>query len=341
MTKHNNLYGIFFMVVNSFALATLYTINKQLLQGLPSSQATFLYKLAVFVFLAPWVLRKGFHAVKTPVLKLHILRAFLSISGSLCFAYGLKHTALANATALGYIEQLLWAIFGVFLFKEKMTGLKLGAIITSFTAMLLVLFPNLPGIIYNIAIGQPVEINNAGFDYHYIFIVAAACFWAINSTIVKILGNKAVKNEVQAFYGVMFQVLFAYPVAFFEWHWHKIDGTFLSYPTFAGLIDWSHFAVNDIQAIQIVMLALLYFVHTFAFYLSFKYAEMSTVAPFDYSRLIFTCVLGYVMIGEIPRHAAQYIGYAMIIGSGVVIASSERMKRKKMEKLLETQIENV
>ena len=134
MTKHNNLYGIFFMVVNSFALATLYAINKQLLKELPSSQATFLYKLAVFIFLAPWVLRKGFHAVKTPVLKLHILRAFLSISGSLCFAYGLKHTNVVNATALGYIEQVLWAIIGTLYFKEQMHGLKLFAILINFAA---------------------------------------------------------------------------------------------------------------------------------------------------------------------------------------------------------------
>lgn len=329
------------MIVNSFALASLYGINKQLLKGMASSQATFLYKLVVFLCLSAWVFRNGLRGLYTPVLRLHIMRGFFSISGSLCFAYGLKHTILANATALGYIEQLLWAIFGVFLFNEKMTLLKLSAILTSFTAMLLVLFPNLPGMIYDIITGQQFEINNVGFDYHYIFIIAAACFWAINSTLVKILGNKSVKNEVQAFYGVMFQVLFAYPVAFFEWNWHPIDGTFLSYPTYMGMTDLNRFAVNHTQAIQIIILALLYFLHTFAFYLSFKYAEMSTVAPFDYSRLIFTCILGYVMMGDVPQHQVQYLGYAMIIASGVVIASSEKIKRRKIGKILETRIENV
>ncbi len=341
MKKQNNLYGIFFMIVNSFALASLYAVNKQLLKGMSSSQATFLYKLVVFLCLTAWVFRRGLKGLYTPVLHLHIMRGFFSIGGSLCFAYGLKHTDLSNATALGYTEQLLWAIFGVCLFKEKMTALKFGAIITSFTAMLLVVFPSLPSIVIDITQGRPIEITSEGFDYHYIFIVAAACFWAVNSTLVKILGNKAVKNEVQAFYGVMFQVLFAYPVAFFEWNWHKIDGTFLSYPSYVGLVDLNSFAVNDIQAIQIIMLALLYFVHTFAFYLSFKYAEMSTVAPFDYSRLIFTCILGYVMMGAVPQYETQYVGYAMIIGSGVVIASSEKIKRRKMAKLLETQIANV
>ncbi len=341
MKTQNNLYGIFFMIVNSFALASLYTINKQLLKGMSSSQATFLYKVVVFFCLAIWVFRGGLKGLYTPVLKLHIIRGFFSISGSLCFAYGLKHTDLSNATALGYTEQLLWAILGVFLFKEKMTHIKLGAIITSFTAMLLIVFPTLPSVVIDIIQGKQIEFNSGDFDYHYLFIVGAACFWAINTTIVKVLGTKSVKNEVQAFYGLMFQVLFAYPAAFFEWNWHKIDGTIFSYPTYRGGIDWSSFTVSDIQMIQITMLALLYFVHTFAFYLSFRYAEMSTVAPFDYSRLIFTCILGYIMMGNVPQHTAQYIGYGMIIGSGIVIASSEKIKRRKLEKQLETQIENV
>jgi uncharacterized membrane protein len=68
---------------------------------------------------------------------------------------------------------------------------------------------------------------------------------------------------------------------------------------------------------------------------------MSTVAPFDYSRMIFTCLLGYVIMGDIPQYVTQYIGYGMIIVSGAVIASSEKIKRRKIEKQLETQIENV
>ena len=205
MTKHNNLYGIFFMIVNSFALASLYAINKQLLKGLPSSQATFLYKFVVFICLAIWVLRKGFKGIKTPVLPLHITRGFFSISGSLCFAYGLKHTQLANATALGYTEQLLWAIFGVMFFHEKMTTMKFGAILMIFLAMFLVLFPYIPTVVYDMIVGNPIELTTSGFDYHYLFIIAAAFFWAVNSSIVKVFANKAVKVKYRHFMDCYFK----------------------------------------------------------------------------------------------------------------------------------------
>ncbi len=319
------------MVVNSFALATLYAINKQLLKGLPSSQATFLYKLTVFIFIAPWVLRKGWEGIRTPVLRLHFLRGFLSISGSLCFAYGLKHTNVVNATALGYTEQVLWAMIGVFYFKEKINGMKLLAILMSFSAMILI---TVPGIFESTN-----DSSTINFDYYYIFVLAAAFFWSINATIIKVMGKKSVKNEVQAFYGLLFQVLIAYPAAFFEWNWHKIGGTFFSYPTFAGLIDLSTFSLTETQMIQILMLALMYFIHVFAFFLSMKYAEMSTVAPFDYTRLVFTCILAYFLIGEVPQYAVQYIGYIMIICSGVLLTTAERRRRKKEQ--LEVQIENV
>lgn len=330
------------MIVNAFALAALYAINKQLLKGLPSSQATFLYKLAVFLVIGPWVLRKGLKGIKTPVMHLHILRAFLSITGSLCFAYGLKHTNVVNATALGYIEQVLWAIVGVIYFKEQMTSIKFLAIIGSFTAMVLIMFPTLPEAIINWLIGNEVEGASLGFDYHYVFVIIAAISWAMNSTIIKVLG-KSVKNEVQAFYVLFFSVIIAYPTAFFNWNWHSIGDTFLSYPTFGGLISWSEVHLTETQMIQIGLLALMYFIHVFSFFLSLKYAEMSTVAPFDYLRLVFTCFFAYLLIGDVPQYKTQYIGYAMIILSGVVLVTSERRKRQKeaLKQQLECQIENV
>ncbi len=327
------------MIVNSFALASLYTVNKQLLSGLPSSQATLFYKLLVFLFLAPWVLRKGFQGIKTPVLPLHIVRAFLSISGSLLFAYGLKNTNVVDATAIGYLEQVFWAIIGVYYFKEKMTGMKLIAIFTSFLAMIFILFPEAPSNLIKRLSGEVVISSNSGFDYNYLFVIFAAIAWAINSTVIKVLG-KSVKNEVQAFYVLLFSVIFAYPAAFFEWQWNPLGP--ISYPSIIRVIGFDEIHLNETQIMQLFILAFMYFIHVFSFFLSLKYAEMSTVAPFDYTRLIFICLLSYFLIGNIPQHAIQYLGYTMIIIAGVILVSAERKAKKKdLANKLEEQIENV
>ncbi len=326
------------MLVNCVSLAALHLINKKLLSGLPSSQATLFYKVIVFAFLTPWVLRKGLKGIKTPAIGLHVLRAFFSISAGLCFAYGLKNSGLVNSVALSYIEQVLWAIIGVMYFKERMTLIKFFAICMSFIAMVLITAPD---IILSIFMqdGQGTSIK---FDYNSIFVLAAGIFWALNSTAIKILG-KTVKNEVQAFYMLLFSIMIAYPAAFVDWSWHHIGNTFLAYPAFDRLISLSEINLNTTQVTQLLMMAGLYYIHVWAFFLALKYAEMSTLAPFDYTRLVFTCVLAYLFIGELPQHTTQYIGYLMVIVSGLLLVNSERKKKMtKGEKFeqLETQIEN-
>jgi S-adenosylmethionine uptake transporter len=342
MVKHNNLYGIFFMVVNAFALPTLYAVQKQLLKTLSAPQMTFLYKLAVFVFFAPWALRKGFKALHTPVLPLHILRALLSTTAGILFAFGLQHKGIVSATAIQHMEQVFWVMIGAIYFKEKINATKVTAILISFIAVVLVTMPQIPEVIWNSLTGNTESQQSIEFDYHYIFVIGAVICWTINSTVVKVLG-KTVKNDVQAFYVLLFSVIIAYPTAFFKWQWHQIGESFMHYPSFNGLVDLSNFTLNDTQVIQILVLALLYFTHLFAFFLAMKYAEMSTVAPFDYLKLIFSCVLAYFFTGDLPNETSQYVGYVLIILAGVSLVTSERRRLKKQEKLekLETQIENV
>jgi drug/metabolite transporter (DMT)-like permease len=342
MVKHNNLYGIFFMVVNAFALPTLYAVQKQLLKTLSAPQMTFLYKLAVFVFFAPWALRKGFKALHTPVLPLHILRALLSTTAGILFAFGLQHKGIVSATAIQHMEQVFWVMIGAIYFKEKINATKVTAILISFIAVVLVTMPQIPEVIWNALTGNTGSQQSIEFDYHYIFVIGAVICWTINSTVVKVLG-KTVKNDVQAFYVLLFSVIIAYPTAFFKWQWHQIGESFMHYPSFNGLVDLSNFTLNDTQVIQILVLALLYFTHLFAFFLAMKYAEMSTVAPFDYLKLIFSCVLAYFFTGDLPNETSQYVGYVLIILAGVSLVTSERRRLKKQEKLekLETQIENV
>lgn len=326
------------MLVNALSLAALHLINKKLLSGLPSSQATLFYKVIVFAFLAPWVLRKGLKGIKTPAIGLHLLRAFFSITAGLCFAYGLKNSGLVNSVALSYIEQVLWAIIGVIYFKEKMTAIKFFAILMSFTAMVLITAPDLILMVFM----QDVQTSSIKFDFNSIFVLAAGVFWGLNSTAIKILG-KTVKNEVQAFYMLLFSIMIAYPAAFIDWNWHQIGNTFLAYPTFDSLISISEVELNTTQIMQLLMMAGLYYIHVWSFFLALKYAEMSTLAAFDYTRLVFTCVLAYLFIGELPKHVTQYIGYVMIIISGLLLVNSERKKKTtKGEKIeqLETQIEN-
>jgi drug/metabolite transporter (DMT)-like permease len=56
---------------------------------------------------------------------------------------------------------------------------------------------------------------------------------------------------------------------------------------------------------------------------SYRYAEASTLANFDYAAMIWAILLGWLFFGELPA-AAVYVGAVVVIGSGLFIVWRER-----------------
>ena len=131
------------MVLNSLTLSLIYILMKKLSVDLNSSQVVFFYKFCCLIIILPWVFKDGIQILKTPQLKLHILRGLFSASGSLFFMHSLQYVKVVNATALSYLEQVLWAIIAILFFKEKFSLPKFLAIATSFIGSLAVIYPGL------------------------------------------------------------------------------------------------------------------------------------------------------------------------------------------------------
>jgi drug/metabolite transporter (DMT)-like permease len=56
---------------------------------------------------------------------------------------------------------------------------------------------------------------------------------------------------------------------------------------------------------------------------AYRYAEASTVAPFEYSSLILSLVIGYLAFGDVPT-IHMIIGGVIVVGSGIFIVWRER-----------------
>jgi drug/metabolite transporter (DMT)-like permease len=57
-----------------------------------------------------------------------------------------------------------------------------------------------------------------------------------------------------------------------------------------------------------------------------KRAPASIVAPFEYTSLIWSFGLGYLIWGDVPR-AEVFTGAALIVIAGIVIVATERFRR--------------
>lgn len=314
--KYKNTNGIVFMLINAFATSMLYCIMKYLTEFISSHQVVFLYKLLVLVGLIPWILYDGISCIKTKKLKIHMLRGFVSTTGALCFMYGISKVDIASATALNKMEPILLMIIGALYFKEKLSRAKISAVILSCLGMLFVVYPIVIMKNNDINFIWSSESEPFQFNYNYLIILIGVFLWTINSSVVKVLG-KTESNRTQLFYVSLISVLVSLPVALFKWDISALN-SFNS--PIAGINTFDSLTMPAIGLL--LCLGMLHFIHVACNFQALKIAEMSVVAPFDYSKLVFGGFLGYCFFNNVPSLSA-YIGYALILVSGIYLLKSQ------------------
>lgn len=331
----NNLLGALLVLVHALAIAVLYGLTKELRNELSTNLILFLYKFSILLMILPFCLRQGFKSIRTKKLPLHILRGLLSLSGSVAFFYAVKFIELVDATAVGYLEQVLWAVIGMVYFAEKITLAKVLSVILSFLGAVLIVYPEL--ITFNQNVIQIMLTNNSfkGFNYYYVFVFLSIILWTGNCVVVKLLSNTE-STKTQLFYVMMFSSLFAIPVAFFKWEDGGAGMNFLYWTVKSYSFDELGLKLEHIS--MILLLALCYFIHSITFFIALKHAELSAVIPFDYSRLVFTGLIGYMFFNEMPEFG-EVIGLLLIVVSGVYLIKTEASRARKKTKQKELQVE--
>lgn len=323
----NNMLGIFFILLDVFAISAMYASGKVLFAELSSNQVVFFSKTMVLLFLCPWVFSEGLKGIITPNLPLHVLRGFLSLSGSLFFMHGLKQINMISATTIGMLEQVLWVVIGVVVFHEKLTKTKVIAVLTSLVGAFLVVNPDA------IQPGGLDKLWNAELNVGFLYIFASVLIWACNSTVVKILGQRAT-NKAQSFYVTLFAALFGYPAAFIVWGTMPVLGFAMPWPT--RVISFAETGVGYEHLTLISLMAFCYMCHVMAHFKALKFGEFSVVMPFVYFKAVFAGIFGYILFQETVK-LGFYLGFALIVFAGVVLIRAEARRKKRERSMLEEQ----
>lgn len=280
--------GILFMLLHALSMSLMYIVSKNLTQALHPFQVAFLYKFTILVAIVPWCFAGGLaRNLKTRRIGMHVARGTFSLLGTVCFFVAVSNLPVSNAAAITYLDHILVVLIGVFYFKEGLSNAKLAMIILSFLGALLIVKPGF-----------------VVFNRYYVFLFLAIIFWALNCTVIKMLGSTE-RTKGQLFYMMLFSAFFSLPFALYEWK---------------PLEPW------HLKHLGIV--AVCYLIHSIAFFKAFKFADISTVMPFDYTRLIFTGTLGYLILGEIPDNYSM-VGYLLIIVGGLSSIFYETRKQHK------------
>ena len=89
--------------------------------------------------------------------------------------------------------------------------------------------------------------------------------------------------------------------------------------------SWNEFQIDYVK--YLIIMTICHMTHMICFYRALKLAEISTVMPFDYTRLFFTGILGYIFLAESPN-TLSIIGYILIATGGMLMIFYETKKKR-------------
>ena len=145
----------------------------------------------------------------------------------------------------------------------------------------------------------------AGLSMPALMMLGAALGWAIVASLTRILGENE-NTTTLLFYTLLgFAVLLAIPQ---YWLWQSID---------------LH------ATLMIVGIAFFGVIAQFAVTKAYAIASPSLIAPFEYTALIWSAILGYLVWNDIPDLYA-IVGAFLIIASGIYIIHREAIQRKQV-----------
>lgn len=98
------------MLAASVFMALVGTSVKWATEGLPAPVVVFFRNFFGLLALVPWLVAPGGISVRTPVLRLHLLRAIFGLCAMNCYFYAISRLHLAGAVALNFTSPL-WIPF--------------------------------------------------------------------------------------------------------------------------------------------------------------------------------------------------------------------------------------
>ncbi|MGD2172460.1 MAG: DMT family transporter [Gammaproteobacteria bacterium] len=92
-------------------------------------------------------------------------------------------------------------------------------------------------------------------------------------------------------------------------------------------LPWVWVPIAATALAQLFLMALIALVAHYVFAAAFARAEVSALAPFEYSALVWAVLIGYAVWGDIPA-LEVWLGAAVIIGCGLYVIHRESLQRK-------------
>lgn len=244
--------------------------------------------IPIVIYLA-WLksLASAFH---TNNLVGHFKRGFLGILSMICGFYGLTLLPLPEFIAIGYASPLLAVVFAAFLLGEAVRIYRWSAVCVGMVGVIIILWPKM------------TLLQQGGLE-------AGEGIGAIAVLIAAALGGLAMVQVRQLVVSEKTATIVLY---------FSLTGTLLSLFSLPFGWIWLDFK----QTVLLIGCGIAGGVAQIFLTESYRNAEVSTIAPFEYSSIILGIAVSYVLFGDIPT-STMLIGTAIVVSAGIFIIFRE------------------
>lgn len=281
----NNLQGAILMVLAMAAFALEDMFFKAVTQSISVGEALIIFGLGGLVVFIAMTKWRGEEIFHSAVLTNSIIiRALCEVTGRLFFALAIALTPLSSASAILQATPLVVAVGAIIFFKERVGLHRWVSIVAGFIGVMLILRPGL-----------------SGFEPASLFAVLGTLGFAGRDLATR-AAPPVLSNMQLGVYG-----FFTLTIA--GWILLGWEGE-LTVPN----------AATGLQMLGTIVAGVVAY---YALTGAMRTGEISVVAPFRYSRLVFAMALGIFVFGERPD-SITLLGSAIIVLSGFYTVMRER-----------------
>lgn len=285
------LRGIIFKVMSVCMFMGMASLVKAASVDVPPGQAVFFRSFFALPIILGWLairheLRDGWKT-KNPMG--HFWRGLVGTSAMGLGFTGLGLLPLPEVTAIGYAAPLLVVVFAAMFLNENVRAFRLSAVAMGMVGVLIVLSPRL-------SVG-------ASLNHSETLGAIVVLMGAVLAALAQVFVRKLVATETTA--AIVF--------------WFTITSSVMALFT----LPWGWVMPTWQIAAMLVMAGFLGGIGQIFLTSSYRYADASLVAPFDYSSMILALLIGYFIFDEVPT-GTMLIGAGIVIAAGVLIIWRER-----------------
>ncbi len=301
MLRQNAMTGIAFKLSSVCVFLGMSSLLKAS-EGVPAGQLVFFRSFFAILPIIVYLIWKGELGVgirtRHPVS--HLMRGLVGTGGMITGFFALTQLPLAEAITISYATPLLIVIFSAVFYQEQVRLYRWSAVLVGLVGVIVIIWPRLTVFSGGIA-------DMSGATLGAISALVAACFAATAMVLVRKLVETERSATIVLYFSVTSAVLGLATLPF---------GWVMPTPEqFALLIGAGIFGgIGQILLTE-----------------SYRHADMSVVAPFEYASLILSVLIGYVVFQDVPT-IEMLIGGAIVIGSGLFIIYREHklgLERKR------------